>query len=311
MRVLLIAGGWSTEREVSLSGAKGIRKALAALGHEPVDFDPSDGLHKLPGAVRGCDFAFINLHGAPGEDGLVQAMLDRLGVPYQGSGPAGSFLALNKSASKALFREAGLPTPDWEFLPELPGKGWATALPYPLFAKPNMGGSSVGMTLVQGPDELPGALALIFALGEEMLLETYHKGQEITCGVLGDEALPPILICPKDGAEFFDYDSKYVAGKCDEICPAPIGDALTRRFQDIALSAHKALGLRGYSRSDFILVGDDIQLLEVNTLPGMTPTSLIPQEAEAVGLDFPALIQRLMDLGLADFHARPGARERP
>lgn len=311
MRVLLIAGGWSTEREVSLSGAKGIRKALAALGHEPMDFDPSDGLHKLPDAVRGCDFAFINLHGAPGEDGLVQAMLDRLGVPYQGSGPAGSFLALNKSASKALFRQAGLPTPDWEFLPELPGKDWATALPYPLFAKPNMGGSSVGMTLVQRPDDLPGALALIFALGEEMLLETYHKGREITCGVLGDEALPPILICPKDGAEFFDYDSKYVAGKCDEICPAPIGDALTRRFQDIALAAHKALGLRGYSRSDFILVGDDIQLLEVNTLPGMTPTSLIPQEAEAVGLDFPALIQRLMDLGLADFHARPGAGERP
>ena len=199
MRVLLIAGGWSTEREVSLSGAKGIRKALAALGHEPVDFDPSDGLHKLPEAVRGCDFAFLNLHGAPGEDGLVQAMLDRLGVPYQGSGPAGSFLALNKSASKALFREAGLPTPDWEFLPELPGKGWSTSLPYPLFAKPNMGGSSVGMTLVQGPDDLPGALALIFALGEEMLLETYHKGQEITCGVLAKRPCRPSSSAPRTG----------------------------------------------------------------------------------------------------------------
>lgn len=310
MRVLLIAGGWSTEREVSLSGAKGIRKALDTLGHEPVDFDPSDGLHKLPAVAKGCDFAFVNLHGAPGEDGLVQAMLDRIRVPYQGSGPAASFLALNKSASKALFREAGLPTPDWDFIPELPGPDWTTRLPYPLFAKPNMGGSSVGMTLVQNADDLPGALALIFALGEEMLLETYHKGEEVTCGVLGDEALPPILICPKDDAEFFDYDSKYVAGKCDEICPAPISDELTRRIQEIALGAHQALGLRGYSRSDFIVVGDDIHLLEVNTLPGMTPTSLIPQEAEAVGLDFAALIQRLIDLGMADCKTAWNAEDR-
>lgn len=299
MRVLLIAGGWSPEREVSLSGARGIRKAIAALGHEPVDFDPQDGLDKLPAAARTCGFAFINLHGAPGEDGLIQAMLDVAGCPYQGAGPAGSFLALHKAASKSLLRDAGLPTPDWEFLTSRPGPEWATGLGYPLFAKPNTGGSSLGMSLVRSPDELSPALDTIFGLGCEALLEPYIQGVEVTCGVLDDEPLPPILIRPKDGAVFFDYDSKYVAGKCDEICPAPLPEATTRRIQEISLAAHRVLGLAGYSRSDFILAGDEPWLLEVNTLPGMTPTSLIPQEAQAVGLDFTALIGRLMDLGLA------------
>ncbi|WP_461210597.1 D-alanine--D-alanine ligase family protein [Desulfocurvus sp. DL9XJH121] len=306
MRVLLIAGGWSPEREVSLSGARGIRKAIEELGHEPVDYDPlTDGLDALPEAARSCGFAFLNLHGAPGEDGLIQAMLDVVGCPYQGADPAGSFLALNKTAAKVLFRDAGLPTPDWEFLPTPPPASWTPRLAYPLFVKPNNGGSSLGMSLVREPGELGPALDAIFSGGGEALVEPCLEGVEITCGVLGDEALPPIMIRPKDGAAFFDYDSKYVAGKCDEICPAPLDEAATARVQEISLAAHRALGLAGYSRSDFILADDGPWLLEVNTLPGMTATSLVPQEAQAVGMDFAALIGRLMELGLAQQRRRP------
>jgi D-alanine-D-alanine ligase len=299
MRVLLIAGGWSSEREVSLSGARGIRRALVNLGHEVADLDPAHGLGSLFDAARRADFAFINLHGAPGEDGLLQAMLDVAGCPYQGSGPAGSYLALNKNASKAIFRDRGLPTPDWEFLPRDPGPAFAPRLPYPLFAKPNAGGSSVCSTLARDRDELACALGAIFATGAEALLEPYLPGQELTCGILGDEALPLVAIRPAGDAPFFDYASKYEAGRCEEICPAPVAPELTARVQAITLAAHRALGLAGYSRADFLVRDGQPLLLEVNTLPGMTPTSLLPQEAAAVGLDFDALIARLMELGLA------------
>lgn len=299
MRVLLIAGGWSSEREVSLSGAKGIRKALKALGHEPVDFDPASDFAGLFKVAKTVDAAFINLHGAPGEDGLIQAMLDSIGLPYQGTGPAGSFLALNKAASKAVFTRHGLPSPQWEFLTHRPEPGWRSQLNYPIFAKPNLGGSSLGMSLVNSSPELGAALDIIFDMGEEALLETFIPGCEITCGILGETALPPILIKPKGDAVFFDYSSKYTAGNAEEICPAPISNELTRHIQDITLKAHKALGLYGYSRADFIVDRDDNPwLLEVNTLPGMTPTSLLPQEAAANGINFPELIQQLLDLGL-------------
>jgi len=295
----LIAGGWSTEREVSLSGARGIHSALKNLGHEVLPFDPTTDLDELFAKARQCDFAFINLHGSPGEDGLLQAMLETANCPYQGSGPTASFLALNKTASKVVFRNLGLPTPDWEFLPTPPADDWTPKLQYPLFAKPNFGGSSLGMSLVKGPDEIDAALEIIYDMGEEALLESYIKGIEVTCGVLDDTALPPILICPRDGAIFFDYTSKYVVGKCDEICPAPIPDALTRSIQDITLRAHRGLKLSGYSRADFIVVGNDPYLLEINTLPGMTPTSLIPQEAAEAGYNFDELIAKLIELGMS------------
>lgn len=299
MRVLLIAGGWSPEREVSLSGARGIRRSLVRLGHEVTDLDPVADLGGLLDAARRADFAFINLHGAPGEDGLIQAMLDVAGCPYQGSGPAGSYLALNKNASKAIFRDRGLPTPDWEFVPRDPGPDFTPRLPYPLFAKPNTGGSSVCATRVRGGDELPAALGAIFASGCEALLEPYLPGDELTCGVLGDAALPLVAIRPAGDAPFFDYASKYEVGRCEEVCPAPVPRELSEAIQAITLAAHRALGLTGYSRADFLVRDGKPLLLEINTLPGMTPTSLLPQEAAAVGLDFDALIARLMELGLA------------
>ncbi|MDR2695113.1 MAG: D-alanine--D-alanine ligase [Deltaproteobacteria bacterium] len=298
MRILLIAGGWSSEREVSLSGAEGIAGALAERGHSVLRFDPALEFDALLERAAGCDAAFINLHGAPGEDGLIQGLLDRAGCPYQGAGPAASFLALHKTAAKQLFRRAGLRTPDWEFLPVPPSADWRPALPCPLFAKANTGGSSLGLARVEDERGLRDALRDLFAAGEEVLLETAVSGQEATCGVLGEEALPPVLIQPLEGS-YFNYKSKYRQGGAKELCPAPLPEDSTRRLMETALAAHRLLGIEGYSRADFILPADGMPyILEVNTLPGMTATSLIPQEAAAVGLGFGDLLERLLELGM-------------
>ncbi|OXS28268.1 MAG: D-alanine--D-alanine ligase [Desulfovibrio sp. MES5] len=300
MKILLIAGGWSPERQVSLNGARAMVPALEARGHQVTFFDLLADFNRLLDEARKHDFALINLHGAPGEDGLVQAMLERVDCPYQGSGPAGSFLALNKCAAKQLFLLAGLPTADWEFVPVPPEKGWQPRLPYPLFVKSNTGGSSLRLGRAANRAELDDVMGQIFAAGEEVIMEPVLHGKEVTCGILGDEPLPPILIEPVAG-DFFDYESKYAQDGAREICPAPIGDEITVRVQELTLAAHKALGLRGYSRADFILGPDEsLTLLEVNTLPGMTATSLVPREARTIGLDFGQLLERLMELGLAD-----------
>lgn len=307
MNILLIAGGWSSERDVSLSGGKTIHKALVNLGHAVTAYDPSLSLNGLMDAARGKDFAFINLHGSPGEDGLIQAMLERVECPYQGANPAASILALNKAAAKVLFLTAGLMTQPYHLLNDLPEKDWQPMLPYPLFIKANTGGSSLHMEKVARPDELRAALKRLFSVSASYLVESAIEGDEITCGVLGRlkddkevaEALPPILIRPSTG-KIFDYTSKYSPGGAEEICPAPITDDLTRVIQSMALTAHTVLGCEGYSRADFIVPAQGAPvLLEVNTLPGMTPTSLLPQEAAAVGLSFEQLIQRLIDLGIA------------
>jgi D-alanine-D-alanine ligase len=310
MKILLIAGGWSSERDISLSGARAMEKILLARGHGVTFFDLLAGFDDLLNTASEHDFALINLHGAPGEDGLVQAMLDRAGCPYQGSGPAGSFLALHKAAAKQIFRRAGLPTPDWEYLPLPPEKSWRPCLPYPLFAKSNTGGSSLRMGRARDRAELDAKLGEIFAAGDEALLESEIKGREVTCGVLGEEALPPVLIEPA-GAGFFDYQSKYAVGGAREICPAPLPPLVAAEVRKLALAAHRALGLSGYSRADFILAENgEPSLLEVNTLPGMTATSLVPQEAEAVGLDFGDLLEKLMELGKPPVSAGSGFKPR-
>ena len=297
MNILLIAGGWSPEREISLIGAAAVRDALVRRGHRVTSYDLSDGFESLLDLAASHDAAFLNLHGAPGEDGLVQALLDRAGCPYQGSGPAGSFLALHKSAAKSLFRRAGLSTPDWIFLPERPAPGWEPRLPYPLFVKSDTGGSSLHLYRVRNGEELQCAMDRLFASGQTVLIEPLIRGREATCGVLERggraEALPPVLIVPKH--EFFDYHAKYTdAGEC-EICPAPLPEALLEEVRKTALEAHRCLGLTGYSRADFIL-GDDgaVHVLEVNTLPGMTPASLVPKEAAALGMDFGELLEVLL-----------------
>lgn len=307
MNILLIAGGWSSEREVSLSGGRGIHRALEALGHTVAVYDPALSLDGLPEAVRGRDFAFINLHGSPGEDGLIQAMLGQLGCPYQGAGPAASILALNKAAAKALFMRAGLNTAPYVLLNARPERNWEPGLEYPLFVKANTGGSSLHMERVERPADLDGALDRLFALNTSFLIERAVQGREMTCGVLGrlengvevPQALPIILIRPATGM-VFDYVSKYAPGGAEELCPAPVEDSLRMKIQAMALAAHKVIGITGYSRSDFIVPenGEPV-LLEINTLPGMTPTSLIPQAAAAAGLSYERFVERLIELGLA------------
>ncbi len=298
MNILLIAGGWSGEREVALSGARQIEKGLAALGHAVTLFDPARDLRGLYAAAQGHDFAFINLHGSPGEDGLIQCLLERIGMPYQGSDARSSLLALNKAVAKQIFEAAGLATPQWEFVPACHVTEWRPLLPFPIVVKPNTGGSSLGVGIIGDEEELDAYLAMPEIAGQDLLAEVLVRGQELTCGVLEGETLPPILIRPKRG-EFFDYDSKYLPGATEEICPAPVSDELTARLQSMARAAHDALGLSDYSRADFMLAADGTPyLLEVNTLPGMTATSLLPQEAQAVGLSFEQLLARLIELGL-------------
>ena len=301
MKILLIAGGWSTERDISIAGAKNIEKALKSNGHDVTFFDLLLDFDNLLNQAKQHDFAFINLHGAPGEDGLVQAILERVGCPYQGSSPAGSFLALNKVCAKQIFKYMDLPTAEWEFLPQRPNKSWSPKLEYPIFVKSNTGGSSLHLGRATDRKSLDYILDEIFSAGDSALLEKELVGQEITCGILGDVALPPVLIKPVSGL-YFDFNSKYANGGAQEICPAPISDKLTKEIQNLALQAHNALGLRCYSRTDFILGNDDsINILEVNTLPGMTSTSLVPQEAKAIGLSFSDLLEKLIELGIKNF----------
>ena len=314
MHILLIQGGWSSEREVSLKSAAVIEQAMIRLGHHITPFDPASSLDGLLAAAEHVDFAFIALHGSPGEDGLIQAMLETVGCPYQGSGPAASYLALNKAAAKEVFRHRGLATPDWVLLARRPAKGWIPPFPFPVFIKSNTGGSSLCMERVPAPAELEGALDRLFVKGGEFIVEPGIEGIEVTCGVLGrpgggEEALPPVLIRPLHqdrSCLFFDYASKYTAGAAEEVCPAPLPEQTVTAVQGIALAAHKALGLCDYSRSDCIVRenGEPV-LLEVNTLPGMTATSLLPQEAAAIGLSFERLIERLIALGCGNASKRP------
>ncbi|WP_031481981.1 D-alanine--D-alanine ligase family protein [Maridesulfovibrio frigidus] len=297
MHVLLIAGGWSDEREVSLSGAKGIHKALLELGHKVELFDPATDFATLVDRADHVDFAFINLHGSPGEDGLIQAMLNQTSCPYQGSGPESSFLTLNKAAAKTIFDKNYILTPKWELICPAKGCKGIEKLSPPVFIKPNSGGSSLGMTFAQTREDMDAGIKKVFSMGDSALAEEYIQGIEVTCAILGDEPLPIVLITPPENAEFFDYHSKYALDGAKEVCPAPIEDSLTREIQEITLKVHKLLGLSGYSRADFIISNGVPYLLEVNTLPGMTPTSLVPRAAKAAGYSFCQLIGKLIELG--------------
>lgn len=301
MNVILIAGGWSDERDVSLSGAKKIHVALEELGHTVTFFDPADDFKNLLSVAKSADFAFINLHGTPGEDGLIQAVLDKAGCPYQGAGAAASYLALNKAASKEVFEDKGIKTPQWQLVTPVQGRETKLELELPVFVKPNKGGSSLGMSLVKKAEDFPAALDKVFAMCQSALVEEFIPGVELTCGIIGEEPLPLVMITPKEGADFFDYENKYAADGAEEICPAPVDDSVVENIQSQMKVANKALGLTGYCRGDFIMnESGDAYLLEVNTLPGMTPTSLLPRAADAVGLSFNDLIARLIELGLEE-----------
>jgi D-alanine-D-alanine ligase len=305
LTIALLSGGISSEREVSLNSGNQVFEALDKGKYDIRRYDPKTDLAKLVADAARIDAALIILHGPYGEDGTVQGLLDLLGIPYQGSGVLGSAVAMNKRVAKQLYQQAHLPVPSYLTLTSgdaVDPDDIQARLGMPLVTKPLEGGSSVGMSIVRSPAALSEAVQAALAYDDAVLIESYIAGVEITGGVLGNdhpEALPLIEIRPGDSHEFFDYKAKYTAGATREICPAPIDAALTRQAQSYAVAAHQALGCSGYSRTDMILTGDgELFVLETNTIPGMTATSLFPQAAAAAGLSFTLLLDRLIELGM-------------
>ncbi|MCS7149970.1 MAG: D-alanine--D-alanine ligase [Caldimicrobium sp.] len=302
LRIALIAGGHSSEREVSLRGSKAVDKALRELGHEVEFFDPAYDLRRLVDRASTLDLAFLVIHGPGGEDGTLQGFLDMLGLPYQGAGVLGSALAMHKGIAKSIYELAGLPVPKGRVfgkdnsLDEM--REFVKTLGLPMIVKPAMQGSSIGLSLVKRIEDLPQAIEVAFSQDKEILLEEYIQGREMTVGILGEEALPVVEIVPK--ADFFNYETKYTPGMAEEICPARIGFDLTSKAQDYALRAHKALYLRHYSRTDLILKEGEFFVLETNTIPGMTETSLLPLAAKVAGYSFKSLIAKLIELALEE-----------
>ena len=306
IRLALLSGGISSEREVSLNSGRQVFNALDKERYDIALYDPKTDLKKLVMDAEKIDAALIILHGPFGEDGTVQGLLDLLDIPYQGAGVLGSSIAMNKRVSKKLFEAANIPIPSYfSFsMSETIDKSLVVgSLGLPLVVKPACAGSSVGMTIVRDEKNLDAAVALSFSHDDTILIEKYIKGIELTCGVLGNdslEALPVIEIIPGEGFEFFDYKAKYTVGATREICPARIDESITKKAQDLAVRAHQALYLKGYSRTDMILSDKDIFVLETNTIPGMTATSLYPQSAQVAGLSFTKLLDRLIDLAMAE-----------
>lgn len=296
IRVAVLLGGESAERNVSFSTGRQIMSALSPDRYDAWQVDAATELMSL--AERRPDIVFVALHGPRGEDGTVQGFLEMLNLPYTGSGVLASALAMDKAKFKRFLHAEEIPTP-WSRcirgIDEAPED-----LPMPLVIKPNRQGSSFGMTIAHQPSDVPDAVNLALKYDVEVLLEEFAVGKEITIGCLGNRCcltLPSIEIVPK--AEFYDYASKYEAGGSRHIIPAGISETARERAAQYARRCHLLLGCRGMSRTDMMVDGDDVVVLEVNTIPGMTPTSLLPEAAAAAGISFPELLDRLIHDGLA------------
>jgi D-alanine-D-alanine ligase len=294
-RIAVVMGGASAEREISIRSGSEVARALNSLGYEVQSLDYDE---RFLDAIRQLkpDLVFIALHGPGGEDGHVQALLEYLSIPYTGSGLEAAALSMDKHLTKKLLAAEGLPTPVWDLfdlsggtLPLLPG-----SLDLPLVVKPRFEGSSAGVTIVHTHEEWTTAMLDASKSYSQILAEEYLEGREFTCAVLGEEALPVIeVVANRDG--FYSYGAKYEPGGSTHVVPAPIDDDLAARLQMLALSAHRLLGLRDYSRSDFIVTADQRPyLLEINSLPGLTPVSLVPDACAAIGISFESLIDRLV-----------------
>ncbi len=329
LRILVLTGGSSSERDVAIASAAQVVAALRSRGHSVQVADIAAGVLDGPGeaqlfgvgvgiappdvrslqaqeratllgglleapAVREADICFLALHGGRGEDGTLQHLLDLAGIRYTGSGPLASGLAMDKDVAKRLFREAGVPTADWRMAPTDADEA-IRSLGLPLVVKPSKQGSTVGLTVVREAGELAAAIAEAARHDDEVMLETFVPGRELTVGILGDHALAVGEIIPMH--ELFDYECKYTPGMSQEIFPADIPESVAWDVQRLGLLTHQALKLRGYSRVDFRLTPDGaLSCLEVNTLPGMTATSLLPQSAKAVGIGFAELCERICRL---------------
>lgn len=344
MKIVVLAGGTSTEREVSISSGTMVCKALREKGHHAILVDVFWGLEQLPEQLftdsydvnqaseeinshnadieqavkerreffgphvievcQEADVVFLALHGANGEDGKIQATFDLFGIPYTGTGYLSSAIAMDKGLAKQFFEINDIPTPKGISLFE---KDYSTnpadyGLEFPLVVKPCCGGSSVGVYITNTQKEYEEALEAAFKYETELIVEEYVKGREFSVGVVDGKAYPVIEIAPIEG--FYDYTNKYKAGCAIETCPAEISDELTVQMQKYAEAGAKALGIEGYCRLDFMMREDGrMYCLEANTLPGMTATSLLPREAQAIGIDYPSLCEELIRLSLKRYEA--------
>ena len=307
-RVALVMGGKSPQREISLSAGADILAAIDRDRFEVVVYDPADGLVRLAEDARKLDLAFLALRGPAGEDGAIQGFCEILGLPYTGSGVLASAMAMDKEVAKRTFRDAGLPvTPDYVLTRESVGGRFKEAaqmglhsLGSPLVIKPLRLGSSIGTAISSDENELVKALAKAFEYGDEVLLETYLPGPELTCGIIGLDrltALPLIEIRVKGGG-FFDQAAKKDPARVEKICPADIPPEIYTEAQRLAISAHKVLGCRGFSRSDLIYSNGQTFLLETNTLPSLSQASAMTLAARAFGLSFTSLLSYLIDQAL-------------
>ena len=364
LKVAILMGGRSTERDVSLMTGQMVLQALDPEKYQALPVDAAS-LGRLPGSVPPAlvdapsayaalapermagdaagvmapegdparpNVCFIALHGRYGEDGTLQGLLELLDMPYTGSGVLASAAAMNKVISKKLFLAEGIPTPPFctldnddareRFLAEW--RAGTSRIGAPCVVKPNEQGSTIGITIVRGPEEMAAALELAFKYDDTVLIESFIEGVEITAALLGNrdpEVLPLIEIVPTGG--FYDYERKYTPGATEEVVPARIPEAQAAVARELALRCHRAFGCRGMSRVDMIVTPEAIWVLEINTIPGMTPTSLLPRAAAAAGISFPQLVDRLIELALEPPHGgrsgvqtfrhsrNPGDRQHP
>lgn len=302
LRVALIAGGLSGEREVSMKSGDAVEKALDLKKYQVKRYDPRDDLGLLLKDSRNIDLALILLHGRYGEDGSMQGLLDLLGIPYVGSGILGSAMAMNKRIAKNVFRTEGLLVADDVLLCK--GEAYSSdqileRLGSSTVVKPASEGSSIGVTICHSGGELVKGIDTAFHCDPEILVERFVSGKEMTCCVLGNkslEALPVIEIVPNPQYTFFDYQAKYTPGATSEICPARISRAESEEVKSCAIRAHRALQCRDWSRTDMIVSEGKVYVLETNTIPGMTETSLVPLAARTAGMTFSQLVDRLIGL---------------
>lgn len=293
-KIAVLMGGPGSERDVSIATGKGVAKALRSLGAKVSEVDVKGPEFDLPACV---ELAFIALHGTFGEDGQVQRILEARGVPYTGEGVAESELAFDKIRSKEAFQRQGVTTPYWQII----ALGQRPTIPIPFVIKAPRQGSTVGVHIIRSEREIDAATADAGKYDRELLVEKFIPGRELTIGILGDQALPILEIIPKGG--FYDFTNKYpflnpsAGGGAEHVCPAKIPEEQTRAIQDLALRAHRALGLQVYSRVDIMFPEEgEASVLEVNTIPGMTEASLLPEAAAAAGIGYTELCRRIIEL---------------
>jgi D-alanine-D-alanine ligase len=310
VKVAVLKGGRSLERGISLRSGARVEDALGRLGHEvlPLEAD-GDMVKRLTDGAP--DVAFVAMHGMGGEDGTAQELLEILGIPFTGPGVAACVRCIDKVLAKHELRSAGVPTPDWFAFNETAFRELGAAdalgsleerLGFPLVVKPSRGGSALGVKFAESWFDVPEALVSAFSYDDRVLLERFVDGRELAVSVLGGEPLPTVEAIPNSG-HGYDFEARYEIGRTSFVCPAQLSSEETAGVSEIALAAYDALGCSGFSRVDLILGADGPQVLEVNAIPGLTDTSLLPQAAEAAGMSFEQLVEKILDLALTPVRA--------